>query len=57
MKLKVESDLYSMDDIMTFVTTKTENLTRRGTLLRLSKNKEELQEAIIEQATKGANGV
>jgi hypothetical protein len=43
--------------LLTFVTTKTENLTRRGTLLRLSKNKEELQEAIIEQATKGANGV
>jgi hypothetical protein len=54
--LELSSDK-NKQDITSFVSTETKNLIRRRKLLRFSMNKEELQETIIEQVTKGANGM
>jgi len=54
--LELSSDK-NMDDITSFVSTETKDFIRRQKLLRLSMNKEELQETIIDQVTKGANGM
>jgi hypothetical protein len=45
------------NDITAFVRAETEDLIKRRKLLRLSVNKEELKDAIIEQITRGADGM
>jgi hypothetical protein len=54
--LELSSDRNN-DDIVSFVRAETQRLIRTRKLLRLSMNKGELQEAIVEQVTKGANGM
>ena len=45
------------DDIMSFVRSETSDLINKGKLLRLSTNRMELEENIIEQVSKGANSM
>jgi hypothetical protein len=47
----------NMDDIASFVRAEAQDLIRRGKLLRFSNKKEELKERIIDQVTKGADGM
>jgi hypothetical protein len=54
--LKLSSNK-NKQDITLFVSTETKDLIRRQKLLRFSINKEELQETIIKQVTKGANSM
>ncbi|KFY32484.1 hypothetical protein V493_00153, partial [Pseudogymnoascus sp. VKM F-4281 (FW-2241)] len=54
--LGISSDR-NMDDITLFVKVETQNLMKRKKLLRFSTNKEELEEMIVDQVTKGANGM
>jgi hypothetical protein len=54
--LELSSDK-NMDDITSFVAAETHTLIKRQKLLALSSNKENLKSEIIEQVTKGANGM
>ncbi|KAH8589487.1 hypothetical protein B0O99DRAFT_333678 [Bisporella sp. PMI_857] len=54
--LELSSDRNN-NDIALFVRAETKDLIRKRKLLHLSINKSELQEAIVEQVTKGANGM
>ena len=54
--LELSSDK-NKDDITLFVGAKTYDLIKRGKLLRLSTNKEELRDDIIDQVTRGANSI
>ncbi|KFY17970.1 hypothetical protein V492_00220, partial [Pseudogymnoascus sp. VKM F-4246] len=54
--LGISSDR-NMDDITSFVRVETQDLIKKKKLLRSSTNKEELKEMIIDQVTKGANGM
>jgi hypothetical protein len=47
----------NLDDIVSFVKAETQDLIKRRKLLRFSNNKEELKEVIMDQVTKGANGM
>ena len=54
--LELLSDRNS-NDIAAFVKSETRRLIMKGALLRFSKNKEELQQVIIDRVTKDANGM
>ena len=54
--LELSSDK-NKGDITSFVRAETQSLIQKRKLLHLSSNKEELKEIIIEQVTKGANGM
>ena len=54
--LEISSDR-NLDDIVTFVRAETRSLITRRKLLRFSTNKDELEEVIIDQVTKGTAGM